>query len=72
MRLSLDAAIPEVVGNRRDPPVAPANLRRVGQEVEALAVVQPLLGRAAADLQFLDAWSKAAGQVFDERDCGRV
>jgi hypothetical protein len=27
---------------------------------------------AAADLQFLDAWSKAAGQVFDERDCGRV
>jgi hypothetical protein len=39
-----------------------------GQEVEALAVVQPLLGRAAADQQFLDAGPKAAGQVFDERD----
>jgi hypothetical protein len=51
----------EIVGNRRDPPFAPADLRRVGQEIEALAVVQPLLRRAAAGQECLDARSKDAG-----------
>src|SRR5262249_44523499 len=65
----LDAAVEDVLGQRRHGPVALADMRRFGQEIGLLAGIEPLLALDPKSQQFLAAAVELAMQVGDERDC---
>src|SRR5262249_33584108 len=64
----LDAAIEEVLRQRRDAPARFAHLLRRLEEVEALASIEPLLQRRAAREERFDAVAERAFEGRDERE----
>ncbi len=62
----LDAAIEQVLGQRRNGPVASAHLGGLGEEVRTLAGVEPGLALATAREQLPDPRAERAREIGDE------
>ena len=65
----LDAAVEDILRQRRHGPVALADFHCLGQEIGLLPGIQPLLALDPGGQQFLTAQIEAALQVGDEGDC---
>ena len=65
----LDAAVEDVLRQRRHRPVAVADVGGLGQEIGHLARVEALLALVAGCQQFLAARIETALQVGDEGNC---